>query len=347
MSAWLKEIDLDTFRVTVTPLTEDRALPGGVRLTRDGVLHTRDAGPRALEHGDDFTTHLALYVFLTRPMHDDAALLANLDARPDDDTAIKVWADWLLERGDLLGEHLLGPAPQQWVLEGLARPSLELTWNHGLVSSAKLRSTPTSGSPVNTLLRLRATRVFRWVRELTIDCATWAASVDDVQQLTARVLRVLLEGPALPALRRLQFGVNPEPFASTELLSRLASRLRAHFPALETDAVVLLRPTPAPMLEIVHVPEGLDFYAPDSRDRRLALTHGAWAGSASPGQLRLLTQGVHRGGVVESFLIERERLSLFPVDAVRLNGRPAFETRLLDGDVLEEPRGAVFRFRAG
>ena len=54
------------------------------------------------------------------------------------------------------------------------------------------------------------------------------------------------------------------------------------------------------------------------------------------------------GGVIESFLIERVRdqLSLFPVEDVLLNGGPALQARLLDGDVIEEPRGAVFRFRA-
>ncbi len=33
MSAWLKEIDLDTFRVSVSPLVTTREFPRGARLT--------------------------------------------------------------------------------------------------------------------------------------------------------------------------------------------------------------------------------------------------------------------------------------------------------------------------
>lgn len=348
MSAWLKEIDLDTFRVSVSPLVTTREFPRGARLTVDGVLHERGAPPRALQHGDDFIEGAGLYVFVTRPSHENAALIANIDAGPGDDTAIKVWSDWLLEHGDPLGEHLLGATPQPWVLEGIDSRALELTWHHGLITAATLRSTPTSRSPAQLLLRLQATRVFRWVRALTIDCAAWNTSIDGVHESTGLVLRALLAGPPLPALRRLKFGVNTEPFATTELLARLTERLAARFPALDDDPTRLLRPAPSPSLEIVRVPDGLDFHAPGARDGRLALTHGAWAGSSEPGQLRLLSQGVHRGGVIESFLIERVRdqLSLFPVENVLLNGRPALQTRLLDGDVIEEPRGAVFRFRA-
>lgn len=363
MNVWLRLINLDTWKSSTIELDGDRTLMQGARLERAGdqwsvreprlgapvIVNNRDVHTHVLEHGDAFTIGNTMHVFITRPMvENDSALVTHIDERPDDEHALKVWADWLLEHGDPLGEHLLSAGPQSWVLEGVNTSPLELTWSHGLVVAAKLRCTPDSANPVETLARLTATRVMRWVRELTIDCSMWNGSMFETQRNTSAALRVLLEGAELPVLRRLAFGVTTEAFESPGLFSHLEARIKKRFPLLETNTSLLFFPRPHPTLGIAYVPPELDFYAPHARDGRLPLTNGAWVGSSEPGQLRLLTQGVHRGGVQERFLVERtaERISLFPVDDVKLNTRPAIQTRLLDGDVIETSDGARFVFNA-
>ena len=87
--------------------------------------------------------------------------------------------------------------------------------------------------------------------------------------------------------------------------------------------------------------------APAAREERIPLDSGLWVGSSARGQLRALAPGVHRSGVVESFLVRQQspQWCLIPLEhGVLLNGRRAVETRLLPGDVIEEPRGTRFRF---
>ena len=363
MNIWLRLINLDTWKSSTIEIDGDRTLLHGARLERSGeqwlvreprlgapvFVNNRDVHTHQLTHGDAFTIGNTMHVFLTRPsVENDPALVAHLDERPDDEHALKVWADWLLEHGDPLGEHLLSPEPQPWVLEGVDTTPLELTWNHGLIIQAKLRCTPDSANPVETLARLTATRVMRWVRDLTIDCSSWNGSMFETQRSTSAALRVLLEGAELPSLRRLAFGVHAEAFESPGLFTHLESRIAKRFPNLETNVSLFFLARPYSTLGVVYVPPELDFHAPHARDGKLPLTNGAWVGSSEPGQLRLLTQGVHRGGVQERFLIERtaDRISLFPVDGVTLNARPAMQTRLLDGDLIETSDGARFVFNA-
>jgi len=80
---------------------------------------------------------------------------------------------------------------------------------------------------------------------------------------------------------------------------------------------------------------------------RIPLHTGVWVGGATPTRLRAIAPGVRREGVRESFLIRQEapQWCLVPVEhGVLLNGRPAVSTRLLPGDLIEEPRGTRFRF---
>ena len=363
MICWLRRIHIDTFETSVAKVKTPWSWANGAVLERvDGAWRARSLLPRqsivvngratrgrVLSEGDWFLVGRELHVVLTHPVaRSPAELIAHLDERPDDETAIKVWADWLLEHGDPLGEHLLGSEPQAWVLEGTPTDAMELTWHHGLITRAVIRCTPTADLALERIARLLSTRVMRWVRELTIDYTTWDGSVRAPQAALGSLLRLLSRRVHLPALRQLGAGVMltaPEP---TLAMAQLPQLLKARFPHLETDLDALVLPTPNPVLEIEHVPGELDFYAPHARGGRFALTDGAWVGSASRGQLRLLTRGVHRAGVTERFLIEQTeaRISLMPVDGVRLNHRPAQETRLIDGDLIETAEGARFRFRA-
>ncbi|MFO0600464.1 MAG: FHA domain-containing protein [Myxococcaceae bacterium] len=385
MKAWLKQIDLETYRCEVialpasTPsLTIGRTgadlIIKSERVSKKQCVLLNDGGRWLLEdltstggtfvngrrihrhplvHGDTLWLYDALLVFLESPQLRQAELEAAIDRDPDDAAAIHVLADWLLERGDAFGEHLLGKAAPEQVLEGLAplvrEGRLELVWRHGLLHTARVRCTnDATYSDVELVARLLSLRVARWLRELTIDLSTWVVpSANRIQQDAAAVLRGLAGGPALPCLERLSFGYFSESLPSTSFLPALFDRLAPRCPKLQTGARDLLRPVRTASLEVVHVPADLDFHAPAAHDGRIPLEAGVWVGASSPGQLRALAPGVPRSTSVQAFIVRQQspQWCLIPLEeGVLLNGRPAVETRLLPGDVIEDRRGARFRF---
>ena len=383
MKAWVRRIDLDTFKSTVFELKEgpvgtaslrgagvdvDTARlgnqgafvsEGGRWRMEDGAsaggtfLNGRRVRLHTLVHGDTIWLYDAMLVFLeTAPMMGSVSETV-IDEDPDDRNRVQVWADWLLEQGDPLGEHLLAAQPLDAALDGLAPlvkdGRLELTWQHGLIHTARLRCiNDATYSDVELIARYLSLRVARWTRELTVDLSTWVMpSANRIHQDAAAVLKGLLTGPHLPALQRLSFGYFTDPLPPSVFLVALFDRLRARFPKLKTDPRSLLNAVRTATLEIVEVPVGLDFHAPEARASRIPLDSGLWVGSSTRGQLRALAPGVPRSGVVQSFLVRQQspQWCLIPLEhGVLLNGRPAVETRLLPGDLIEEPRGAKFRF---
>ena len=385
MKAWVRRIDLDTFESTLFELPEGSNTVTVGRKDADIVidsprlslkqcafvgdggrwrvedvtsaggtfLNGRRVHRQTLNHGDTLWLYDVLLVFLETPPITRSGPEAHLDEDPDDANRVQVWADWLLERGDPLGEHLLGKEPVSTVLDGLyplvKDGRLELTWRHGLIHTARLRCiNDATYSDVELIARFLSLRVARWTRELTVDLSTWVMpSANRIHQDAAAVLKGLLTGPHLPALERLSFGYFTEPLAPSVFLLTMLDRLRARFPKLKTNPRLLLAPVKFAQLEVIEVPNELDFHAPGLKDARIPLDSGLWVGSSARGQLRALAPGVHRSGVVESFLVRQQspQWCLIPLEhGVLLNGRPAVETRLLPGDVIEEPRGTRFRF---
>jgi hypothetical protein len=386
--AWLRRIDLDTFASTVFELTEKAGVvtvgrrdadividsprlskkqcafvsDGGRWLVEDltsaggTFLNGRRVHRHTLVHGDTLWLYDALLVFLEMPPSTSSSGSVpegQLDQEPDDASRVQVWADWLLERGDPLGEHLLSPAPSDAVLDGLAPlvkdGRLELVWRHGLIHTARLRCiNDATYSDVELIARFLSLRVARWTRELTVDLSTWVMpSANRIHQDAASVLKGLLTGPHLPALEHLSFGYFHEPLPPSVFLLTLLDRLRQRFPKLKTNPRTLLLPSKGATLEVLEVPRGLDFHAPAAKGDRIPLDSGLWVGSSAMGQLRALAPGVHRSGVVESFLVRQQspQWCLIPLEhGVLLNGRRAVETRLLPGDLIQEPRGTTFRF---
>jgi hypothetical protein len=89
------------------------------------------------------------------------------------------------------------------------------------------------------------------------------------------------------------------------------------------------------------------FYHPGPRPEEISLDSGVWVGAAAGGVVRAISPGVPRSGVQDCFIVRQEapRWSLQPVErGVLLNGRPAFATRLLPGDVITDPHGITYRF---
>ncbi|MFZ5446847.1 MAG: FHA domain-containing protein [Myxococcota bacterium] len=300
---------------------------------------------RVLRAGDRISFACGALTFLESPPARHGALEAAIDEAPDDAARIQVWADWLHERGDSLARQLLGEhAPDAFH----ATPRVQLTWRHGLVHGARLRSDGSSAPVLPLLASLLSRRDARWLRSLYVELTPWlGASPAELQRDAAAALRGLLTGPHLPVLEELSFGAWTEPLPAASLLPALVARLPARFPRLRTPPDALFAPARLE-LECPPATPGVDFYAPQASDGRLSLERGVWVGSAVEGQLRALAPGVPRSTSIQSFVVREQapRYCFIPLEeGLTLNGAPAFETRLAAGDVIADRRGLTWRVR--
>jgi uncharacterized protein (TIGR02996 family) len=389
MRAWLKRISLDSWQSTIIALPEGAAT---LTVGRDPVVdlvveaasvaarHFRFVGDGAswaiedlgtpggtwvngrrisqwpLRHGDAVWTDEVLFVFLAHPTVTNAGIEQAIDEQPDDASRVRVWADWLLEHGDPLGEHLLAATPSATVLEGLApmvaSGQLELEWRSGLLVAARVRCVDdATWRTVELVARLLSLRVSRWLRSLTVDVSTWVIPSSARLQLEFTAMaRGLCNGPALPCLREVSFGYVTQPFERSHFLDSLLARLKTRFPLLETTADELTRLHRNAWLDVERLPAGLDFHHANGDQRHLNVDSGLWVGASTPGQLRAVAPGVHRTSANECFIVRQQAplWCLTPVEGgLLLNGRRAIATRLLPGDVIADSRGMQYRFRLG
>ncbi len=389
MRAWLKRIALDTWQSTVTALPEAGGqLTVGSDPTADLVVDSPSVAKRhfrfvgdgegwaiedlgtasgtwvnarrsshvVLHHGDAVWTDEVLFVFLAHPTVTNASIEQAIDEQPDDPARVRVWADWLLERGDPLGEHLLAQTPDATVLEGLLplvkAGQLELEWRSGLLVAARVRCVDdATWRTVELVARLLSLRVSRWLRSLTVDVSTWVIPSSARLQLEFTAMaRGLCNGPALPCLREVSFGYVTQPFERSHFLDALLARLKARYPLLETTPDQLTQVHRHAWLDVERLPQGLDFHHANGDQRHLNVDSGLWVGASSPGQVRAVAPGVHRTSAHECFVVRQQAplWCLTPVESgLLLNGRRAIATRLLPGDVLEDARGVQYRFRLG
>ncbi len=387
MKAWLKRIDLDTFASTLLELPEGAqsvnvgrtpereivinsphvsrwhcriASDGGLwrvedlKSTGGTLVNGHRVARHVLAHGDVISLHGTLLVFLDRPEYRDEALERRLDADPDHAANVHVWADWLLEHGDPLGEGLIAGHPGPAAFEGL-QPllddgRLEVVLKHGLVHTVRIRCTGDSTyQDTEVLARVLSLRIARWLRELTVDLSTWSVpSPRRLQGDAAAVLKGVLTANFAPTLRRLSLGYLTQALPPSTFVDSLIRRLPKRFPHLETPAEAILPVIRHAWLEVQHVPDGLDF-AHDGlpTDRRLPIHTGLWVGSSKADRLRAIAPGVDREGLVTSFIIRQQspQWCLIPLEhGVALNGHRAVPTRLLPGDVIEDLRGMRYLF---
>jgi len=236
VKAWLRKIELETFKAEVIALPEsaksfmigrkdaDLVIPservakkqcalvtdGGRWLVEDVTstggtfVNGRRIHRHALVHGDTLWLYDALLVFLETPELHHAELERALDLDPDDAARVQVYADWLHEQGAPLGDHLLGRGAPDQVLEGLdvllAEGRLELVWKHRLIHTARVRCiNDATYSDVELVARLLSLPIARWLRELTIDLSTWVVpSANRIQQDAATVPPGTPRGPDPP-----------------------------------------------------------------------------------------------------------------------------------------------------
>jgi FHA domain len=386
MRAWLRRLSLDSWQSSVIAL--DRAMVVGRSTSADLVVDSATVAPRhfqvvpergawaiddlgsssgtwvngrrtshaLLRHGDTVWLDTVLLVFLEHPITSSPEIERAIDDCPEDASRLKVWADWLLEHDDPLGEHLLAPQPSAAVLEGLApmvaSGQVELEWQHGVMTAARIRCVDdATWRTVELVARLLSLRVARWLRSLTVDVSTWVIPSSSRLQLEfSAMLRGLLNGPALPCLRHVSFGYLTEPLERSHFLDALLARLQRRFPLLETTPDELMRATRHAWLEVERMPQALDFYAAGGDQEHLCIDSGIWLGSSASGQLRAVPPGVPRTGGREVFIVRQQapQWCLTPIDnGLLLNGHRAIATRLLPGDVIEDSHGARYRFRLG
>lgn len=329
-------------------VVEDRNSSSGTWINGHRTTRAR------LAHGDVIDLYGTLLVFLDRLEHRDVEAEAALDRAPHDRGAVLVWADRLSERGDPLGEQLMTGVIDPACLEGLAplceAGRVELDWRSGLVERARVRCTSDATfQDVDLLGRLVSLRVCRWLTDLTVDLCTWTMPASSrLQSDAAAALRGLLSGAELPALEALSLGYLSTPLPASHFREALLDRLPARFPLLKTPPVDVLPLVRHAWLEVEQRSAEVEFqHVGPQEGGRIPLHTGVWVGGATPTRLRAIAPGVRREGVRESFLIRQEapQWCLVPVEhGVLLNGRPAVSTRLLPGDVIEEPRGTRFRF---
>lgn len=139
--------------------------------------------PWRLEHEDLVSVIDFAFTFETRDEQRNPELEATILARPGDPAAVAVWADWLLEHGDLLGERLAHAArggPVHPVMTGGFQGTqyvwhCDLGFEHGLLESVAVRSHG-QDTPVKMLLsRLCRLRSARFLRRLRVDLAGLAS----------------------------------------------------------------------------------------------------------------------------------------------------------------------------
>ncbi|MDP1921826.1 MAG: FHA domain-containing protein [Myxococcales bacterium] len=329
-------------------VVEDRNSSSGTWINGHRTTRAR------LAHGDVIDLYGTLLVFLDRLEHRAPEAEAALDRAPHDRGAVLVWGDRLSEHGDPLGEQLMTGVVDPACLEGLAplceAGRVELDWRGGLVERARVRCTSDATfQDVDLLGRLMSLRVCRWLTDLTVDLCTWTMPASSrLQSDAAAALRGLLSGAELPALEALSLGYLSTPLPASHFREALLDRLPARFPLLKTPPVDVLPLVRHAWLEVEQRSAEVEFQQVGPQEGgRIPLHTGVWVGGATPTRLRAIAPGVRREGVRESFLIRQEapQWCLVPVEhGVLLNGRPAVSTRLLPGDVIEEPRGTRFRF---
>jgi uncharacterized protein (TIGR02996 family) len=232
-------------------------------LMRDGLCLLMEASPRdveinggppalgtSLHHGDLISVGGVELAFGYFDEHREPNLEAAIARAPDSEEAWLVYADWLQEQDDPLGDRIAQPhraaADAHW-LEGL--DAIDVKWRHGMIERAFFRESlgaylGTTRSQITRLLSLRAST---FLRELVFDLLADEPSLDR-PAIAQRVTSFLGQLPPMPALERLCVGYHlsddeaPPPIVLKD----------ARFPRLGPGAVFLW--ARRAMLEIVEGP---------------------------------------------------------------------------------------------
>lgn len=240
----------------------DGVFHNGIRLNPDVELH----------HADiiELTPGLPFVFLLHAPLPEarNEALEADIAATPDDSARWQVYADWLLEHQNPLGEDMVRgyPAPARLgpTLGALAmlhgEGACEIDWRFGLPADVVIRN-PDVLAPIFTPQHIAelmcTTPSFRFIRSLEFDVRSFGSGAL-VDGAVEAVLETLAKG-RWPMLNTLHFGA----MARTELQRRqqvLFDAFKLTTPSLST--VQPFRMAENPSLEVLTVPEGVTLNVP-------------------------------------------------------------------------------------
>ena len=219
---WLKQLDTRGFTSERILLQgHEHPLGNGARVVKHGswMLVTPNPADRVerLEHGKFFSVNGVDYVFGDFFEAREPAMEAAIAADRGNPNGLQVYADWLLEHGDPLGERILRPrtafAEKHW-LEGLDQ-EVEVGWRDGLIDRVVIRES-TSNRDLEalrrTLTRVLALRAACLLRELVID----------FQAGDPRLAAPALRGPKREetiVIRAAEFAARLPPLLALESLS--------------------------------------------------------------------------------------------------------------------------------
>jgi uncharacterized protein (TIGR02996 family) len=300
--------------------------------------------------------------FLERepPRLREPALEAALAAAPDDPQRWAVYADWLLERGDPLGERLSAPRPEhdgRW-LGALAVPwgcgDVEVTWWAGLPSRVVLRRLSRALAPLRLqglVEALAADDHFRFLRHLEVDPESFGLSWDHE---LAEGLRPFQQG-AWPLLESVRLGPLSEGLSMPATDRQLAA-LEAGHPRVRL--LPPLRPPDPARLEVLSSPAQVTTVPPPGGQVLLSARADTLAGRLPECALMVKAPEGHPAGLVAvrfareatrwcvEDLFARARPFRRLEFALRVNGREVVDAWLRSGDVLELAAGLLVRFGA-
>jgi uncharacterized protein (TIGR02996 family) len=196
-----------------------------------------------LKHGDRVRVGQTEYEFTELDEQENrlTELEAAIAANPEDDGPWQVYADFLLEHADALGERIRGidTNHDRWLeaTAGLVRARvISVSWEHGHVATALLNSAAfhTRVAGATAAATLLGLRICHFIRELHINLAY--PLHEDAAQLT-RVLEHLageLSGSPLPALRRITFDPLHDPTLTGVQMPMLPNAPRLAPPVVST-----------------------------------------------------------------------------------------------------------------
>jgi uncharacterized protein (TIGR02996 family) len=293
-----------------------------------------------LEHADLLEVGSLLLRFLLRETVDerDETMEAAIRAAPDDAARYGVYADWLIDRGVLLGERLARPRYEgsgKW-LGRLARPwaegELELAWFCGVPVRAVVRRLESTGRELEEVVALmRREPLFRFLRALEVDLESLAQGAEVERGLAAVELATLSD--AFPLLARVTLGP----------LTRALE-----LPVLAVGTTVVRSPA-FTRLEVLTVPASLSVTPGPGARLTLSPSTRTLVGQTSECALRVVAPETHPASRlavrfthdevwrVESLLRTTDGL-------VRVNGHDCLRAVLRPGDVLELTPGLLVRF---
>lgn len=101
---------------------------------------------------------------------EEAAFREAIRAAPNDDGRYLVYADWLLEQGEPLGQWMVSPiSPEAPLLGPLKSPGIAITFRHGFFDTVKVRTSSATFSKAGIFAEVLAHPLAAFLQTLEVD----------------------------------------------------------------------------------------------------------------------------------------------------------------------------------